>query len=87
LGFGLLALVSALQTVPVAAATRTAPHVNATIVDRTLKGDRLPVDAASGAAGARTPAGGNSRMPEGCEATVSAMTQSPLAHTPGRCIS
>lgn len=89
LGLGLLALVAGLQGSSVAAAAHTAPQVTTTVIDRTLKGDRLPVvdTAVSGSIRMRTPAATGNRLPDGCEASVSAMERSPLAHVPGRCIS
>jgi hypothetical protein len=88
LGLGLLALVTGLQVSSTAATARPAPQLTTTAVDRTLKGDRLPLDAAMNeSARTRSPAPAGNRLPDGCEATVSPMTQSPLAHIPGRCIS
>jgi len=85
LALPLLALVAAVQVETVAAS----PHKATTDVNRALKGDRLPMvapagDAASSAPRVRAPTQG---LPVGCEAAVSAMTRSPLARTPARCIS
>jgi len=62
------------------------------LVDRTLKGDRLPsvLPTSSGnpaeLQGRQAPRT-NPKLPDGCEAAVSAMTRSSLAQTAGRCIS
>ena len=84
LALPLLALAAGMQAPTVA----TAPQKSATDVNRALKGDRLPIiapaDSASTTPGVGTP---SPRMPDGCEASVSAMTRSPLARTPARCIS
>jgi hypothetical protein len=91
LGVGLalpiLALVAGLQVPTVAAS----PQRMTTDVNRSLKGDRLPEavlapDGRPGLQGSQAqPA--SPRLPDGCESTVSAMTRSSLARTPGRCIS
>jgi hypothetical protein len=85
LALPMLALVTGLQVPPVAAS----PQPAATDVNRILKGDRLlsviggkPHDRQGWQTLQRTP-----KLPDGCEATVSAMTRSSLAQTPGRCIS
>ena len=88
LALPLLALVAGLQ-VPTVAASPQYPTAD---VNRSLKGDRLPpvLPAAAG-----KPAGlqgwqaprPNPKLPDGCEAPVSAMSRSSLAQTPGRCIS
>src|SRR2546430_2435922 len=87
LALPMLALVAGLQVPSVAAA----PQPAATDVNRTLKGDRLPSDLSAiggkpaDRQGSQTPQPAP-KLPDGCEATVSAMTRSPLAQTPGRCI-
>ena len=59
-----------------------------TDVNRVLKGDRLMPAANSESAEHRVwQAPAHPRLPDGCESTVSAMTRSSLAQTPGRCIS
>jgi len=87
LALPLLALAAGLQ----AATVTASPPKFATDVNRALKGDRLPAvtpagDANSSAPGFKAPPA-HPRLPEGCEAAVSAMTQSSLARTPARCIS
>jgi hypothetical protein len=89
LALPLLALVAGLQ-VPTVSASPT--HLDEPMsVNRALKGDRLPGIVPAGQAtdrqGLQAPQAKPPRMPDGCEATVSPMSQSPLAHTPGRCIS
>jgi hypothetical protein len=88
LALPILALVAGLQVRTVAAS----PQKMTTDVNRSLKGDRLPdmVPAPDGRPAELQgwqahPA--SPRLPDGCEATVSAMTRSSLARTPGRCIS
>ena len=84
LALPILALVAGLQVPTVAASPGPTTEVN-----RTLKGDRLPSVLPATSAdptelqGRRAPP----TLPDGCEATVSAMTRSPLAQMPGRCIS
>jgi hypothetical protein len=84
----MLALVAGLQVPSVAAS----PQPAAADVNRSLKGDRLPPDLPviggkpAERQGWQAPRP-NPRLPDGCEATVSAMTRSSLAQTPGRCIS
>jgi hypothetical protein len=88
LGLALLALVAGLQVPTVAAS----PQDVVKGVNRTLKGDRLPsvlptsngnpAELQGRQAPRTTP-----KLPDGCEAAVSAMSRSPLAQTPGRCIS
>jgi hypothetical protein len=84
LGLAMLALIAGLQVRTVAASPESLVQDAATGVNRSLKGDRLdrvkPTDRQGSEA-----AGG--RLPDGCEAAVSAMTRSSLAQTPGRCIS
>jgi hypothetical protein len=87
LALPLLALVAGLQ-VPTVAASPS--HQDATMtVNRSLKGDRLPssAPATDGQAIERQAPRAIPRLPDGCEAAVSAMSRSSLAHTPGRCIS
>ena len=88
LALPMLALVAGLQVPTVAAS----PQDPTTEVNRTLKGDRLlsivPATNANPSDRQRWQAPrANPKLPDGCEAAVSAMTQSPLAQTPGRCIS
>src|SRR5262249_36189403 len=75
-------------------ATTAAPSVEQTTVNRTLKGDRLPLvpgksrNAVNGIEinGPQTPAA----VPElldGCEPVVSSIGQTPLAKIAGRCVS
>jgi hypothetical protein len=82
----MLALVAGLQVPPVAAS----PQPAATDVNRSLKGDRLPSsltgEKSADRQGLQAPQP-SPKLPDGCEATVSAMTRSSLAQTPGRCIS
>lgn len=78
-------------------ATTAAPwfEVSPAGMNRTLKGDRLPVPAMSRNAGdgpveIKTPRAippAVPQLPIGCEAVVSAIGQPPLARIPGRCIS
>jgi hypothetical protein len=85
LALPMLALIAGLQVPSVAAS----PQPAATDVNRSLKGDRLPSELSGGPAdrqGLQAPRPAP-RLPDGCEATVSAMTRSSLAQTPGRCIS
>jgi hypothetical protein len=85
LALPILALVAGLQVPPVAAS----PQNPMTEVNRALKGDRLlsvlPATSANPTELQGRPA--RPTLPDGCEAPVSAMTRSPLAQTPGRCIS
>jgi len=88
LALPVLALVAGLQ-VPVVAAS---PHNPTTHVNRVLKGDRLPsiltgTSASPSELPGRPVPGANPKLPDGCEAAVSAMSRSDLAQTPGRCIS
>jgi hypothetical protein len=85
LALPLLALVAGLQGPSVAAS----PHTPTTDVNRTLKGDRLPsmLPGTNASPSGRTSPAANPKLLDGCEATVSAMTRSSLAQTPGRCIS
>lgn len=83
LGLAILAAGASLQALPVAAS----PHTSAPPVDlnRALKGDRLP--AVAPAEETQSVPAARPRLPEGCEASVSSMTRSSLAHTPARCLS
>jgi hypothetical protein len=85
LALPMLALVAGLQVPTVAAS----PHIPTTDLNRTLKGDRLPsmLPGTNANPSARPAPAANPRLPDGCEASVSAMTRSSLAQTPGRCIS
>jgi hypothetical protein len=85
LALPILALVAGLQVPTVAAS----PQNPTTEVNRTLKGDRLPsmLPGTNANPSGRLSPGVAPKLPDGCEATVSAMTRSPLAQTPGRCIS
>jgi hypothetical protein len=94
LALPILALVAGLQVQSVSASpqkitTQKSTTQKSTIdVNRTLKGDRLIPAADSESAeqqGLQAPT--RPRLPDGCESTVSAMTRSSLAQTPGRCIS
>jgi hypothetical protein len=77
--------------------TTAAPSVSQgmAIVNRTLKGDRLPPatansrNAVNGPADTRAPSAPTAepRLLEGCEPVVSAIGQPPLARVPGRCLS
>jgi hypothetical protein len=87
LALPMLALVAGLQ-VPTVAASPQNPTAD---VNRSLKGDRLPLvlptaGKPAGLQGWQAPRP-NPKLPDGCEAPVSAMSRSSLAQTPGRCIS
>ena len=86
LALPILALVAGLQVQTVAASPqKITTQKSTTDVNRILKGDRLiPATEGESAERERLQA---PRLPDGCEATVSAMTRSSLAQTPGRCIS
>jgi hypothetical protein len=89
LALPILALVAGLQVQTVAASPqKITTQKTTTDVNRILKGDRL-IPATNGESAEREgwQAPARPRLPDGCEATVSAMTRSSLAHTPGRCIS
>jgi hypothetical protein len=68
---------------------------SAPMVNRTLKGDRMPLlstksrNAVNGPAEMNVPPAPapKPRLLDGCEAVVSAIGQSPLAQIPGRCVS
>ena len=83
LGLAILAADASLQALAVAAST----HSGAAGMDlnRALKGDRFPAAAPAGETQSLPAA--RPRLPEGCEASVSSMTRSSLAHTPARCLS
>jgi hypothetical protein len=93
LALPMLALVAGLQ-VPTVAASPQDPTTQdpTTTVNRSLKGDRLPRSLPATTAnpphleGRQAPQT-SPKLPDGCEATVSVMTQSLLAQTAGRCIS
>jgi hypothetical protein len=87
LALPLLALVAGLQ-VPTVAASPSHQDAAPTAVNRALKGDRLPAVApAAQSEVERQAPRAIPRLPDGCEAAVSAMSRSSLARTPGRCIS
>ena len=83
LALPMLALVAGLQVPTVAAS----PQSPTTDVNRALKGDRLPAAATNGNPANLPAPRATPKLPDGCEAAVSAMTRSSLAQTPGRCIS
>jgi hypothetical protein len=64
----------------------------APVMNRALKGDRLPLvptksrNAVNGPSEKARPAP-KAELPDGCEPVVSAIGQSPLARIPGRCVS
>jgi hypothetical protein len=77
-------------------ATTAAPSLSqsAPMVNRTLKGDRMPLvttkslNAVNGPVEIKAPAPApKPRLPDGCEPVISQIGQSPLAQIPGRCIS
>ena len=78
-------------------ATQAAPGINAgPSMNRTLKGDRLPLisaksrNAVNGPAEPKAPSRAPASQPrllEGCEGLVSAIGQPPLSRVPGRCVS
>jgi hypothetical protein len=76
-------------------ATTAAPSADrtATMVNRTLKGDRLPLlpgksrNAVNGPFELKAPPASKPQLLDGCEPVVSAIGQSPLAQIPGRCVS
>jgi len=92
LALPILALVAGLQVQTVAAfPQKTTTQITTQIttdVNRVLKGDRLiPTTNGESAERQGLQAPARPRLPDGCEATVSAMSRSSLAQTPGRCIS
>jgi hypothetical protein len=76
-------------------ASQAAPGINAgPSMNRTLKGDRLPLisaksrNAVNGPAEPKPPPPASQpRLLEGCEGLVSAIGQPPLSRVPGRCVS
>jgi hypothetical protein len=88
LGLAMLALVAGPQVRTVAASPQSIVQDATAGVNRSLKGDRLALPSMSAKPtdrqGSQAKRG---RLPDGCEAAVSAMTRSSLAQTPGRCIS
>jgi hypothetical protein len=88
LGLAMLALIAGLQVRTVAASPQSLVQDVTTGVNRSLKGDRLALPTMSAKPTDRQDSqAAHGRLPDGCEATVSAMTRSSLAQTPGRCIS
>ena len=88
LALPMLALVAGLQVPTVAASPQNPTTQNPTNnVNRALKGNRLPVPATNANPFSLRAPRAIPKLPDGCEATVSAMTRSSLAQTPGRCIS
>jgi hypothetical protein len=90
LGLAMLALVAGLQVRTVAASPQSLVQDATAGVNRSLKGDRLDLPTMSMSAKPTDRQGSQAkrgRLPDGCEAAVSAMTRSSLAQTPGRCIS
>jgi hypothetical protein len=90
LGLAMLALVAGLQVRTVAASPQSLVQDATAGVNRSLKGDRLALPTMSMSAKPTDRQGSQvkrGRLPDGCEAAVSAMTRSSLAQTPGRCIS
>ncbi len=87
LGIAILAVGAGLQVLPVAAqngsveAASTSAGLN---LDRDLKGDRLPATPVGEAQPLKAK---QPRLPEGCEASVSSISHSPLAQTPADCLS
>jgi hypothetical protein len=84
------AVVAGLQVRTVAASPQSLVQEATAGVDRSLKGDRLALPTMSMSAKPTDRQGSQAkrgRLPDGCEAAVSAMTRSSLAQTPGRCIS
>ena len=89
LGLATLSLAAGPQVLPVAASPQAGASGSVwpgSAMNRTLKGDRLPGLAPGEAQDRKAPAA-RPRLPEGCEAAVSAMTRSDLAQTPARCLS
>jgi hypothetical protein len=91
LALPILALVAGLQVPSVAASPQNPATMQTatTPVNRALKGDRLLsiLPATNANPSGRQAPQAQPKLPDGCEAAVSAMTQSSLAKTPGRCIS
>ena len=88
-----LAIVFGLVMVDSAAPSMVDP--SAQTVDRALKGDRLPLKPASRLEVENQPVEWrvprisipDSKLPDGCEAVVSSIANSELAHIAGRCVS
>jgi hypothetical protein len=77
-------------------ATTAAPSVERAgpVMNRTLKGDRLPLSAGKSRNAVngphqiiKAPPAAKPELLDGCEPVVSAIGQSPLARIPGRCVS
>jgi hypothetical protein len=76
-------------------ATTAAPSADraGATVNRTLKGDRMPLipaksrNAVNGPFELKAPPAAKPELPEGCEPVVSSIGRSPLAQIPGRCLS
>jgi hypothetical protein len=89
----MLGFVAGLEVPTVAASPQIAMQDATMQVNRALKGDRqgVPVPPAMSANPADPQSSqvprANPKLPDGCEASVSAMTRSSLAQTPGRCVS
>jgi hypothetical protein len=92
LAVAMLGFLAGLEVPSVAASPQIAVQDANLQVNRVLKGDRLgvPVPPAMSANpaehGSQVPRA-IPKLPDGCESTVSAMTRSSLAQTPGRCVS
>lgn len=96
---GLIASLSALAFVSglvmFDSAARSSVDPPAQTVNRALKGDRLPLKPASHSEVENQPVEWRaprlpapvSRLPDGCEAVVSSIANSDLAHVAGRCVS
>ena len=88
--FGVCGLVLAMVTIvigfePSAATTRSDIDFSAQIVNRTLKGDRLPlIQPQISVRLAPTP---DLKLADGCDPLVSSLTHSELALIAGRCVS
>ncbi len=88
-----LAIVSGFSMVDSAARSMADPSAQA--VNRALKGDRLPLGPASLSHVENQPVEWrmlrgsvpDSKLPDGCEAVVSSIANSELAHIAGRCVS
>jgi hypothetical protein len=90
-GVTLVAAVVALMLQDLTATAR--PQAERTLVNRTLKGDRLQVlppgtrNRPAELDGRRTPAAASPRLPDGCESVVSTIGSSSLSRIAGRCVS
>jgi len=78
----------------VSATTAAPSHESASLVNRALKGDRLPLVPTKGRTAVNTPVEVKAPVPaprpqllDGCEPVVSAIGQPPLAQIAGRCVS